>query len=83
MVLGNPSAGGAYPSVLLPPFWAAIGRWLPPGAGTDAVRSIVYFPAASLAQPVWTLVAYALVGVIVAVSVVTMRPPPAPANPVG
>ena len=75
VILGNPSAGGAYPSVLLPPFWAAIGRWLPPGAGTDAVRSIVYFPKASLAQPVWTLAAYALVGLVVTIAVAGMQSP--------
>ncbi len=77
VVLGNPSAGGAYPSVLLPPFWATIGRWLPPGAGTDAVRSIVYFPAASIAVSVWLLVAYAVVGLVVTI---VACPPPATAR---
>jgi hypothetical protein len=73
VILGNPSAGGAYPSPLLPPFWAAIGRWLPPGAGTDAVRSIVYFPQASISQPVWLLVAYAVVGLAVTLVASSMR----------
>jgi hypothetical protein len=73
VILGNPSAGGAYPSPLLPPFWAAIGRWLPPGAGTDAVRSIVYYPQASLRQPVLLLVAYALVGAFVTMAITTAR----------
>jgi hypothetical protein len=73
VILGNPSAGGAYPSPLLPPFWAAIGRWLPPGAGTDAVRSIVYFPKASLSQPVLILVAYALAGALITLVVTTTR----------
>ena len=76
VVLGNPSAGGAYPSVLLPPFWSAIGPWLPPGAGTDAVRTIVYFPAASLSRPLWTLGAYALVGIVVTMLVAALRPAP-------
>jgi hypothetical protein len=83
VVLGNPSAGGAYPAVLLPPFWAAIGRWLPPGAGTDAVRTIVYFPAASLAQPVWTLVAYAVIGAAVTLAVAAGRRGVSPPKPVG
>jgi hypothetical protein len=74
VVLGNPSAGGAYPSVLLPPFWSAIGPWLPPGAGTEAVRTIVYFPAASVSRPLWTLGAYALVGVVVTMLVAALRP---------
>ncbi|MEV1290582.1 hypothetical protein [Micromonospora sp. NPDC049679] len=74
VVLGNPSAGGAYPSVLLPPFWAAIGRWLPPGAGTDAVRNIVYFPKSSVAQPLLVLAGYAVVGLLVTVGVAGRTP---------
>ena len=64
VVLGNPSAGGAYPAPLLPPFWSAIGPWLPPGAGTDAVRGIVYFDGAGAGQAVLVLAAYALVGLV-------------------
>ena len=81
VVLGNPSAGGAYPAVLLPPFWSAIGPWLPPGAGTEAVRTIVYFPAASVSRPLWTLGAYALVGVVVTMLVAAMRPKLRPEPP--
>lgn len=43
VVLGNPSAGGAYQLNLVPPFWRAIGYAIPTGAGTDTVRRIVYF----------------------------------------
>ena len=64
VVLGNPSAGGAYPAPLLPPFWAAIGPWLPPGAGTDAVRGIVYFGGAGVGQACLVLGAYAVVGLL-------------------
>ncbi|MEU2347106.1 DUF3533 domain-containing protein [Modestobacter sp. NPDC049651] len=64
VVLGNPSAGGAYPAPLLPPFWAAIGPWLPPGAGTDAVRGIVYFGGAGVGAASLVLVGYAVVGVV-------------------
>jgi hypothetical protein len=64
VVLGNPSAGGAYPTPLLPPFWAAIGPWLPPGAGTDAVRGIVYFDGAGVGQACLVLAAYAVVGLV-------------------
>lgn len=42
VVLGNPSAGGAYGYQLLPPLWRVIGPWLPNGAGVDSIRSIVY-----------------------------------------
>ena len=64
VVLGNPSAGGAYPAPLLPPFWAAIGPWLPPGAGTGAVRGIVYFGGAGAGAACLVLAAYAVVGVV-------------------
>jgi hypothetical protein len=64
VVLGNPSAGGAYPAPLLPPFWAAIGGWLPPGAGTDAVRGIVYFGGAGAGRDCLVLAVYAVVGLV-------------------
>ncbi|MGY1744349.1 DUF3533 domain-containing protein [Blastococcus sp. SYSU D00695] len=64
VVLGNPSAGGAYPAPLLPPFWAAIGPWLPPGAGTGAVRALVYFDGTGAGQALLVLAGYALVGVL-------------------
>jgi hypothetical protein len=64
VVLGNPSAGGAYPAPLLPPFWAAIGPWLPPGAGTSAVRGIVYFGGAGVGQACLVLAGYAVVGLV-------------------
>jgi hypothetical protein len=63
VVLGNPSAGGAYAWPLLPAFWRVIGRWLPNGAGTDAVRAITYFGAASITTDVLVIAAYAAAGV--------------------
>ncbi|MEU7487967.1 DUF3533 domain-containing protein [Streptomyces sp. NPDC042319] len=58
---GNPSAGGAYPYPLLPPFWHAIGPALPPGAGTWAARSIAYFDGQALTGPLLVLAAWAVV----------------------
>ena len=65
VVLGNPSAGGAYPAPLLPPFWRDIGPWLPPGAGTSAIRSIVYFSGTGVLQPILVSLAYAAAGILV------------------
>lgn len=62
VVLGNPSAGGAFGSNVLPAFYAAIGRWITPGAGTEGVRSIVYFHGTGIGQPIATLVLYTAVG---------------------
>lgn len=73
VVLGNPSAGGAYPDVLLPPFWRAIGRWLPPGAGTTAVRNTVYFSGHAIAQPLWVLAGYAVLGTAAAIAGSALR----------
>lgn len=60
VVLGNPSAGGAYPYPLLPPFWRAIGPALPPGAGTFAARSIAYFRGSAMVGPMLVLSAWAV-----------------------
>lgn len=64
VVLGNPSAGGAYPAPLLPAFWRAVGPWLPPGAGTDAVRGIAYFDGVGVRGPALLLAGYAVVGAV-------------------
>lgn len=62
VIIGNPSAGGAYPYPLLAPFWRVVGRWLPNGAGVDALRRCVYFHAADIAPRVWVIVVWALAG---------------------
>ncbi|MEU8547292.1 DUF3533 domain-containing protein [Streptomyces roseoverticillatus] len=65
VVLGNPSAGGAYPYPLLPPFWNAIGPALPPGAGTWSARSLAYFDGNGLTSSLLVLGAWAVAGVVV------------------
>ena len=62
VVVGNPSAGGAYRYELLPPFWRAVGPWLPNGAGVDALRSAVYFGGTGTAAALWVVVAWAVAG---------------------
>ncbi|MFJ7208639.1 DUF3533 domain-containing protein [Streptomyces sp. NPDC098789] len=62
VVFGNPSAGGAYPYPLLPPFWKAIGPALPPGAGTYAARSIAYFKGNDMAPSMLVLAGWAVLG---------------------
>ena len=65
VVLGNPSAGGAYSAELLPPFWRTIGGWIPNGAGTAAVRKIVYFDSAGILGNVLVVALWGVVGVLV------------------
>lgn len=73
VVLGNPSAGGAYPYPLLPPFWQAIGPALPPGAGTYAARSIAYFRGNGAGGPMLVLAAWAVVGSAVTIACALSR----------
>lgn len=54
-MLGNPSSGGSYAPELPPGFWRAIGGYLPPGAGTAAVREVVYFGGDGLTRPLLVL----------------------------
>ncbi len=67
VVLGNPTAGGAYQSPVLPPFWRALSSVLPNGAATDAVRRIVYFGGHGILAHLLVLAAWAVGGTVVAV----------------
>jgi hypothetical protein len=51
VVLGNTSSGGAVAPPLLPPLYAFVGRYLPPGATVDILRRDVYFPRAQHVGP--------------------------------
>lgn len=64
VVLGNPSAGGAFGYQLLPGFWRAIGPWLPNGAGVDAVRSVVYLDAYHVWAHVGIIIGWCVLGVV-------------------
>ncbi|OKJ72819.1 hypothetical protein AMK30_17830 [Streptomyces sp. CB02460] len=72
-ILGNPSSGGVYPASLLPPFWAAIGQALPPGAGTTVVRNTVYFDGNNTTGALWILGAWAFAGIVVALVAAALR----------
>ncbi|MFD7902658.1 ABC transporter permease [Kitasatospora sp. NPDC059747] len=74
VVLGNPSAGGVYPVPMMPPFWRAIGSWIPNGAGTAATKSIAYFGSTNMAMPLLVLVVWAVLGVAVALLAVVRGP---------
>ncbi len=63
VILGNPSAGGAFGPNVLPDFYATVGRWITPGIGTEGVRSIVYFSGTGLGQPALALALYSIIGV--------------------
>ncbi len=80
VILGNPSAGGAYSRALIPPFWRSIGAFFPPGAGTDAVRSVAYFGGAQTAAPLFILGCYCVIGLLATLGLASvLRPKPATA----
>jgi hypothetical protein len=83
VIVGNPSAGGAYGWPLLPGFWAAVGPWLPPGAATDAIRGAVYFGNAAITRDLLVLGGYALAGLVVSYVVLMLagRRPGLPTGP--
>ncbi|MFE7598027.1 DUF3533 domain-containing protein [Streptomyces sp. NPDC057494] len=76
VIAGNPSAGGAFPGPMLPPFWRAIGPYLPPGAGTWAARSIAYFKGNDMTVSMVVLSAWAVVGATVTLVMSSLRRKP-------
>ncbi|MBT2508273.1 DUF3533 domain-containing protein [Streptomyces sp. ISL-98] len=84
VIAGNPSAGGAFPLPMLPPFWEAIGPALPPGAGTWAARSIAYFEGNAVSGSLQVLSVWALAGAVITFVMASLRRPgdgEAPASP--
>ncbi|MFB7453359.1 DUF3533 domain-containing protein [Streptomyces sp. NPDC056194] len=89
VIAGNPSAGGAFPLPMLPPFWRAIGPYLPPGAGTWAARSIAYFKGNDMTASMVVLSVWAMVGAAVTLVMSSVKrertaeriPPEVPEHP--
>ncbi|KOG43431.1 membrane protein [Streptomyces resistomycificus] len=73
VILGNPSAGGALPPPLLPPFWREIGPALPPGAGTWAARSVAYFRGNDMTASLLVLSAWAFGGIVITLLAASLR----------
>ena len=73
VVIGNPSAGGAYQAAMLPPFWRALSSALPNGAATDTVRRIVYFGSQGITTHLVVVAAYAAVGALIALAASYLR----------
>ncbi|GLW46233.1 membrane protein [Streptomyces sp. NBRC 14336] len=73
VIAGNPSAGGAFPLPMLPPFWQTIGPALPPGAGTWVARSIAYFDGNDTTDALLVLSAWAAGGIVVTLLAAELR----------
>jgi hypothetical protein len=63
-LFGNPISAVAAAPELLPKPWGLVGQWLPAGAGATLLRSAAFFDGAGAAGPLWTLVAWAAVGLV-------------------
>ena len=72
VVLGNPSAGGAYPAPLLPTFWRAISPALPNGAGVQALRRTVYFGSYNITDNLLIISVYIVTAAAIALTGTTL-----------
>jgi hypothetical protein len=62
---GNPSSGGSNGAVYLTTFWDDIGPFLPPRNAFLLLRNTLYFDGNGIGQPLFVLLAYAVVGAAV------------------
>jgi hypothetical protein len=62
VIFGAPAAGGSLARPFLPSFWSTIGPFLPPGAGTTAIRNTIYFEGNGIGQALIVLAAYLVAG---------------------
>jgi hypothetical protein len=62
VAVGLSSSGGVFSPTFLPGFFDAVGPLMPPGAGRDALRAVVYFDGHGAADALAPLLAWALVG---------------------
>ena len=69
VIFGAPAAGGSVARPFLPGFWSTIGPFLPPGAGTTAVRNTIYFGGNEIQQSLLVLAAYLVAGGVVLVGI--------------
>jgi hypothetical protein len=51
LLLGSPLSGLSTAPEMLPAGWGTLGQLLPPGAGGTGLRTVAFFPDASVAGP--------------------------------
>jgi hypothetical protein len=74
VIFGAPAAGGSIARPYLPSFWGTIGPFLPPGAGTTAVRNTIYFDGNGIGKSLIVLAAYLVAGAVVVFGVRRQTP---------
>jgi hypothetical protein len=68
VILGNSASGGPFARPLLPGLWRTIGGVLPPGASVDLTRSALFCGGARIAGPILVMVAWAVLGTLLALA---------------
>jgi hypothetical protein len=66
VLIGNPLSSATAPMQFLPEPWGAIGQYLVPGAASNLVRSLSYFPEAATTMQWLVLGCWAIGGVVLA-----------------
>jgi hypothetical protein len=64
VLLGNPLSGIATAPEFLPPVWATLGSWLPPGAAGQVLRSTAYFHGAGAIHGLVVLASWFGLGIV-------------------
>ncbi len=62
VIIGNASSGGPFARPLLPGFWRTVGGLLPPGAGVDLLRGVLFFGGSRILGPIIVLLGWLLAG---------------------
>jgi hypothetical protein len=73
--VGISSSGSTLGPHMITPWWADLGKALPPGAAQPVVRSVTYFNSNAIIDPLLVLSAWALAGVIALVLAAILHPP--------
>ena len=64
MFLGNPLSSASAPKEFMPWHWGEIGQWFVPGAATNLLRLVSYFPQASRTQDWLALGLWGTIGLV-------------------
>jgi hypothetical protein len=66
LLFANPISSSTTPKEFLVGSWGDVGQWFPPGAGVTLLRDISYFPKADSTFPWLVLVAWTVLGYLLA-----------------
>lgn len=79
VLVGNPLSGAATAPEFLDSPWREIGQGMPPGAGSQLLRSVAFFDGAGAATSWWVLAGWAAAGLLLLALPVRRAARPTPA----